>query len=229
MACGRSSVASRGSPTPWRLSSGCCSATFFGPRGAAEKAVAGSSAPMRAISGFSSCAARSRIDDALAALLGASPGSWPPGSPNLSSRFSAAPLANVEVQIDRGRVVLLADDDKRGALCRADRHGRRVVEKVLVSTQPSVGVARKGRDSFALRAYHAGNRQVALRERDPNRDPYPDADVEQAQDDAHGEDEHEKSAATPTTAVPKAGANPSPPAGWMLRHRLQRTLSSHRR
>jgi 3-phenylpropionate/trans-cinnamate dioxygenase ferredoxin reductase subunit len=33
------------------------------------------------------------MHDALAALLGASPGSGPPGSPNLSSRFSAAPLA----------------------------------------------------------------------------------------------------------------------------------------
>src|SRR6202049_188984 len=94
MACGRSSVASRGSPTPWRLSSGCCSATFFGLRGAAEKAVDGSSAPMRPISGFSSCAARSRMHNALAALLVASPGSGPPGSPNLSSRFSAPPLGS---------------------------------------------------------------------------------------------------------------------------------------
>src|SRR6202521_3264887 len=59
-------------------------------RGAAEKAVDGSSAPMRPISGFSDCAARSRMHDALAALLVASPGSGPPGSPNLSSRFSAA-------------------------------------------------------------------------------------------------------------------------------------------
>jgi 3-phenylpropionate/trans-cinnamate dioxygenase ferredoxin reductase subunit len=33
------------------------------------------------------------MHDALAALLGASPGSGPPGSPNLSSRFSATPLA----------------------------------------------------------------------------------------------------------------------------------------
>src|ERR1700680_2967501 len=48
---------------------------------------------MRPISGFSDCAARSRMDDALAALLVASPGSGPPGSPNLSSRFSAAPLS----------------------------------------------------------------------------------------------------------------------------------------
>jgi 3-phenylpropionate/trans-cinnamate dioxygenase ferredoxin reductase component len=48
---------------------------------------------MRPISGFSSCAARSRMHDALAPLLGASPGSGPPGSPNLSSRFSVTPLA----------------------------------------------------------------------------------------------------------------------------------------
>jgi hypothetical protein len=32
------------------------------------------------------------MDDALAALLVASPGSGPPGSPNLSPRFSATPL-----------------------------------------------------------------------------------------------------------------------------------------
>jgi hypothetical protein len=50
---------------------------------------------MRPISGLSACAARSRIDDALAALLVASPRSGPPGSPNLSSRFSAAPLVVV--------------------------------------------------------------------------------------------------------------------------------------
>src|SRR5207253_9397325 len=43
---------------------------------------------MRPISGLSSCAARSRMLDALAALLVASPGSGPPGSPNLSPRFS---------------------------------------------------------------------------------------------------------------------------------------------
>jgi hypothetical protein len=47
---------------------------------------------MRPISGFSDSAARSRMDDALAALLVGSPGSEPPGSPNLSSRFSVAPL-----------------------------------------------------------------------------------------------------------------------------------------
>src|SRR6202022_1815357 len=35
------------------------------------------------------------LRDALAALLVASPGSGPPGSPNLSPRFSAAPLAPV--------------------------------------------------------------------------------------------------------------------------------------
>src|ERR1700693_5578427 len=38
---------------------------------------------MRPISGFSDCAARSRMHDALAPLLVASPGSGPPGSPNL--------------------------------------------------------------------------------------------------------------------------------------------------
>src|SRR5436305_9720773 len=43
-----------------------------------------SSAPMRPICGFSSCAARSRMSDALAALLVASATSGPPGSPNLS-------------------------------------------------------------------------------------------------------------------------------------------------
>src|SRR5438094_2278360 len=47
---------------------------------------------MRPISGLSSCAARSRMMDARAALLVASPGSGPPGSPNLSPRVSAAPL-----------------------------------------------------------------------------------------------------------------------------------------
>jgi hypothetical protein len=47
---------------------------------------------MRPISGFSDSAARSGMHDALAPLLVASPGSGPPGSPNLSSRFSAAPL-----------------------------------------------------------------------------------------------------------------------------------------
>jgi hypothetical protein len=43
---------------------------------------------MRPIFGFSSSAARSRMDDALAPLLGASPESGPPGSPNLSPRVS---------------------------------------------------------------------------------------------------------------------------------------------
>ena len=57
-----------------------------------RKALDGSSAPMRPISGFSDCAARLRMDDALAALLVASPGSGPPGSPNLSPRVSITPL-----------------------------------------------------------------------------------------------------------------------------------------
>src|SRR5437762_12931796 len=57
-------------------------------RGSGGRPLAGSSAPMRPISGLSSCAARSRMIDALAALLVASPGSGPPGSPNLSPRFS---------------------------------------------------------------------------------------------------------------------------------------------
>src|SRR5258708_11598992 len=32
MECGLSSAATRESPTPWPSSSGCCSATYFGPR-----------------------------------------------------------------------------------------------------------------------------------------------------------------------------------------------------
>src|ERR1700694_454319 len=68
----------------------------LGARGAAEKAVDGSSTPMRPISGFSSCAARSRMHDALAPLLVASPGSGPPGSPNLSPKvFGRASYACV--------------------------------------------------------------------------------------------------------------------------------------
>src|SRR6202140_3119064 len=43
---------------------------------------------MRPISGVSDCAAPSRMGDAVAPLLIASPGSGPPGSPNLSPRFS---------------------------------------------------------------------------------------------------------------------------------------------
>src|ERR1700694_4725509 len=57
---------------------------------------------MRPISGFSDCAARLRMDYALAALLVASPGSGPPGSPNLSSRFSAAPLERGEQRTQLG-------------------------------------------------------------------------------------------------------------------------------
>jgi hypothetical protein len=52
----------------------------------------GSSAPMRPIFGFSSCAARSRIHDAFAPLLvatsgvpAAQPREGAPGSPNLSA------------------------------------------------------------------------------------------------------------------------------------------------
>src|SRR2546430_9082612 len=51
--------------------------------------VDGASAPMRPIFGLSSCAARLRIDNALAALLVASPESGPPGSRNLSSPVPA--------------------------------------------------------------------------------------------------------------------------------------------
>src|SRR5438477_5926241 len=54
---------------------------------ASDGTLAGSSAPLRPISGFGSCAARSRMHDALAPLLVAAPGSGPPGSPNLSPRF----------------------------------------------------------------------------------------------------------------------------------------------
>src|SRR5260370_531077 len=52
---------------------------------------------MRPISGFSDCAARSRMDDALAALLVTSPGSGPPGSPNISPQVfvrASRPEAN---------------------------------------------------------------------------------------------------------------------------------------
>jgi hypothetical protein len=47
---------------------------------------------MRPIFGFSSSTARSRMPDALAPLLGASPESQPPGSPNLSPRVSGRAL-----------------------------------------------------------------------------------------------------------------------------------------
>src|ERR1700686_3383665 len=51
-----------------------------------RKAVDGSSAPMRPISGVSPCPARLRMPDALAAPPVPSPGSGPPGSPNLSPK-----------------------------------------------------------------------------------------------------------------------------------------------
>jgi len=47
---------------------------------------------MRPVFGLTSCAARSRITNALAALLVGSPASQPPGSPNLSPGTSAGPL-----------------------------------------------------------------------------------------------------------------------------------------
>src|SRR5438309_4673842 len=53
-------------------------------------AVDGSSAPMRPIFGLTSCAARSRMFNALAALLVGSPESGPPGSPNISPPDPAA-------------------------------------------------------------------------------------------------------------------------------------------
>src|ERR1700674_1223961 len=79
-------------------------------RAAAEKAVDGSSAPMRPISGFSSCAARSRMDDALAALLVAYLGGprgedagAVPGSPNLSPPPSAGLPADQAAEcLERG-------------------------------------------------------------------------------------------------------------------------------
>src|SRR5437870_3974766 len=56
---------------------------------------------MRPISGLSSCAAHSQIHDALAPLLVASPGSGPPGSPNLSPRvFGRASGATQPVSVD---------------------------------------------------------------------------------------------------------------------------------
>src|SRR5258708_31128519 len=67
---------------------------------------------MRPISGFSACAARSRMDDALAPLLAASPGSGPPGSPNLSSRVSG--------RVSRCRLLLF--DDRVEALEERFRH-----------------------------------------------------------------------------------------------------------
>src|SRR5438132_13776036 len=64
--------------------------------------AAGSSAPMRSISGLNSCAARSCIYDALAVLLVASPGSEPPGSPNISP----APSHRRQRLPDRPRLVI---------------------------------------------------------------------------------------------------------------------------
>src|SRR5207248_10313913 len=63
------------------------------------KVLDGSSAPMRPIFGFSSSAARSRMPDALAPLLGASPESGPPGSPNLSPRIAGRASAHVAYDI----------------------------------------------------------------------------------------------------------------------------------
>src|SRR5260370_31438463 len=63
---------------------------------------------MRPISGFSSCAARLRIHDARAALLVASPGSGPPGSPNLSPRVFGRASYNPLCPGRGGRVRLMA-------------------------------------------------------------------------------------------------------------------------
>src|ERR1700682_2593909 len=54
---------------------------------------------MRPISGFSSCAARLRICDALAPLLVASPESEPPGSANLSPRGFGPSLAQLRQRL----------------------------------------------------------------------------------------------------------------------------------
>src|SRR5438093_11289554 len=69
-------------------------------RGSGGRPLAGSSAPMRPISGLSSCAARSRMHDALAALLVASPGSGPPGSPNLTPRVFGRASASEPACVD---------------------------------------------------------------------------------------------------------------------------------
>ena len=59
---------------------------------------------MRPISGFSDCAARLRMHDALAPLLVTSPGSGPPGSPNLSPKVFG------RASTHGGRLVLGVDD-----------------------------------------------------------------------------------------------------------------------
>src|SRR5450759_2689911 len=140
-------------------------------------------------------------------------------SPARSSFLSTNQLANIEVQVEGRGVVLLSDDDQGRALGRPDGHGCRAIEEVLVGAEPSVRVARKGGDGLVLRADHAGNREVALREWHPYRGPDPDADVEQAQEDADGEHEKEEAATTPATPVA------IPPAWPTLAHRRKPTQS----
>jgi hypothetical protein len=49
-------------------------------------------------------------------------------------------LSDYEMEVDCGRAALLADDHEGSAFGRTDGDRRRVVEEVLVSTQPSFGV-----------------------------------------------------------------------------------------
>src|SRR5258708_8051067 len=83
------------------------------PRGAAEKPSTDLRRPCGPDPGSATALLAHAYGDALAPLLVASPGSGPPGSPNLSPRFSAAPLEH-ELEPGRSDVDLeLQSDDRR--------------------------------------------------------------------------------------------------------------------
>src|SRR5882672_1204141 len=96
-------------------------------------------------------------------------------------------LPQDEMQIYWWRPILPADDDEGGAFGWADRHRRRVVEEVLVSTQPSLGISRQRFHRLVLRAQGAGDGDVARRKRNSNRNANSYVRVEQAQKDADRE------------------------------------------
>ncbi len=94
-----------------------------------------------------------------------------------------------------------AEDDEGGAFSRPDGHRRRVVEEVLISADPALGVRRQRGDGFGLCTDRARHGQVARGEGNPDRHADSDTGVEQAQEDSNCEHEEEPGAATATASI----------------------------
>src|ERR1700694_1714937 len=116
--------------------------------------------------------------------------------------------AERDVEVERGSAILPPNDEETDTLSGADRDRRRVVDEVLIATDAVAGVLGQGANDVVLRADASGDRDVALHERHPPRNPETKGDRKDAQDPTEHDYEQDPAAAGAATDTARSLAPP---------------------